>query len=1072
MGLKRYYGFCYIKILLLVFVEVVLPENVCSPGLGMPGYTIPRGDIAIEFGSPLDITCVIVNTSSQNASLSFTRNSKPIPGEMIDVINGTTIKLHVDNPPLVSGDQYTCVLDKQTSVCMNRVSVGIKPQKVTDFSCISYNYDNLTCSWTTPNNYVRTDYNLTFTLGEGRAARYVYLCPAIVSVDNRSSCFWNISTTPHYRLVHENFNFTLTMNNTFGTNQINEHFNHFAHVLSGPPEKLKAESATASSILLSWVVPLSMQTFPPGVHHRILYQCEYDEKKWKYGDILLKQPHKKVTYNLTGLPYAHALCDIRVSLRSAKALPSDESMWSRNASITFRTSSKIPDEPPLTDVGSFEVVAFGNKLQNREAYIYWKQIREEQKNGPEFRYEISCEEEPELKPSNVTNTYAKFNELSISKSYTFHIWSKNVDGSSLRRSTVRVPKQADRVKEPIRFTKVEFSEGNFELTWEPPELLPTQYITNYTIFSCTNERDRPYQCTGLLNWTVVSSSTTTVNMKVDKSKIFQFAIAANTRESSSGMLWAACTIIHNKNMGKLKNVWINRVGPTFIELGWKLDCTDGIGSVEGYIVYFCPIKSPLHSECKAPQANTTFGDTTISRGNITGLNPYTTYMLTISVITKHTTFSQQSDPLYNTTLEAAPSHPQNLTVVNVTNSTITVGWQPPAARNGVLKFYELEIVGNSRLITNRSESTQTSFTFENLTSYEDYTISLAACTVMCSDKVITRNKTAMGRPNKIAKPTVDRRNGTSITIAWNRPSQPGGNSTFYLVRLRPKDDNKVFEYNTTGRTYVLQNCGDGGKYNTFYVSVKAINKIKGTDVDGPWSDELENYCYRPINYVMYLLLVLAIAGLISVGFLFTRLYHRCKIMQDVEVKLPPGLAPVVADHTLVPWSTEKHQESRTPHSPPDEELLLVKMSEGRNFSGDSSGCSSGHESVTSSLESGTHISSSADSGTEQPGNYCALGVNPKVVDSSYIPVTVDAKEPYKRCDDLSDSSPYVMTGEAVKTINPGYIPFNQTEPIEKNSGYVVAGIKNVNGYIPFNQTDTVSRNTGYVVAGIKNCKLD
>lgn len=52
--------------------------------------------------------------------------------------------------------------------------------------------------------------------------------------------------------------------------------------------------------------------------------------------------------------------------------------------------------------------------------------------------------------------------------------------------------------------------------------------------------------------------------------------------------------------------------------------------------------------------------------------------------------------------------------------------------------------------------------------------------------------------------------------------------------------------------------------------MKAINKIKGTDVDGPWSDELENYCYRPINYVMYLLLVLAIAGLISVGFLFTR----------------------------------------------------------------------------------------------------------------------------------------------------------------------------------------------------------
>lgn len=99
----------------------------------------------------------------------------------------------------------------------------------------------------------------------------------------------------------------------------------------------------------------------------------------------------------------------------------------------------------------------------------------------------------------------------------------------------------------------------------------------------------------------------------------------------------------------------------------------------------------------------------------------------------------------------------------------------------------------------------------------------------------------------------------------------------------------------------------------------------------------------------------------------SRLYKRCQEMRKVEVKLPPGLTPVIADHSPVPWSTEKHKENRDAHSPAaDEELLLVKINEGsnRHLSGDSSGCSSAHESVTSSLGSNTHMSN-CDSGTEQ-----------------------------------------------------------------------------------------------------------
>lgn len=104
----------------------------------------------------------------------------------------------------------------------------------------------------------------------------------------------------------------------------------------------------------------------------------------------------------------------------------------------------VPDEPPETNVGSFEVVAFGNNLESREAYVYWKQIKEEQKNGPDFRYGISVEGHPLLRPVDNTNTYAKFVNLSISTSYTFNIWSENANGTSTRTSTVYIPKQTER----------------------------------------------------------------------------------------------------------------------------------------------------------------------------------------------------------------------------------------------------------------------------------------------------------------------------------------------------------------------------------------------------------------------------------------------------------------------------------------------------------------------------------------------------------------------------------------------------------------------------------------------------
>lgn len=197
----------------------------------------------------------------------------------------------------------------------------------------------------------------------------------------------------------------------------------------------------------------------------------------------------------------------------------------------------------------------------------------------------------------------------------------------------------------------------------------------------------------------------------------QFAISAVSSTSSSGMVWAGCTVIDNNTNRKMKNVQINGIGSSYIDVGWKLECSDQIGSVKGFIVYYCTVGDPKSQTCKGPELNKTFyGDQSRSNGNVTGLTPYTTYMLSVSVLSKNNDESLRSKQLRNTTLEAgwtvlfhvlwflidfllyiaAPNSPVNVRISNIKNSSVMVEWEPPKITNGILKHYEIHYNNESK----------------------------------------------------------------------------------------------------------------------------------------------------------------------------------------------------------------------------------------------------------------------------------------------------------------------------------------------------------------------------------------
>ncbi|KAI4493704.1 hypothetical protein M0804_001880 [Polistes exclamans] len=939
---------------IFIIIIAMLCTNICNAdpskcavGIRTPGWTWPHGDIVLEHGHSLKILCVLNKTyidleypGKNSSDLVFFRNMKEMEPEYITIINETTISMYVQRPSPAE-DMYYCKLrlsnddNQHLAVCLNKVVIGFKPKEPENFTCISHNWENLICSWDPVKNFVTTRFTLLFKLPGRAGGRKLFPCP---KQNKPNTCLWDASTNPIYRQPYEYYLFILNIENMLGNFNVSYKFHHFAHVIPAKPANLSVVNKTEKSAMLHWSVPFPMQNFPPGLHHRITYQNQWEnEEDWKVINITNDIHAAKRYYNLTELNYSNTGYDIRVYMKSALAVGEDK--WSEFSGITFRTPAELPALPPRTDIGSFEIAE--NTLY-RDIYLYWQTIPSHLENGKNFRYQIYSVEENgrkvELLPNETTKTYAKYKGINLYSTYRFELVSMNLVGMSKGRSQIIVPSKYDTPPEPIAFTKIAFDGGLYELSWKPP--VTNTEITNYTIFWCNNERDRPYQCTGYLDWVHVSKNTTVYNMTVPNAKlVYQFAISVNTKKGSSGMVWSSCTVIHNKVVGKMKSVWINHIDSDFIDAGWKMDCSDRIGIIEKYTIYYCPIVSPLNINCKGPKLNKTIkADPQTIRGSVHGLKPYTTYMIAVSVTTKNGE-SLHSDPLYNTTLEAAPSTPpKDVTIVNVTNTTMFITWKPPDAMNGVLRYYKVYYNGYVQKVEEANH-----IELKELLAYKNYSVNVVACTVACSVKSPTIYKvTEIGVPGKIFIPNVRFMNSSQVMIKWSKPQNSAGHLDYYEIS---SSDGEIQNSTKTEAQLPIPNCKTVGKEKLYQFRVRAVNIApSNTYLKGPWSDPGEGNCYSDGPSFKVWVVIWMIGIISAVAFIFGIVYttkimwRKCKAMQDVEVQLPPGLAP---NMKLLQKGGEQHI---------------------RQSSADSSGCSSGQESVTSSLTSNSRVSS--DSGTE------------------------------------------------------------------------------------------------------------
>lgn len=301
------------------------------------------------------------------------------------------------------------------------------------------------------------------------------------------------------------------------------------------------------------------------------------------------------------------------------------------------------------------------------------------------------------------------------------------------------------------------------------------------------------------------------------------------------------------------------------------------------------------------------------------------------------------------------------------------------------------------------------------------------------------------------------------------PDDRGGEINLYELKIKEKtsNENTTRIINTTGKysrersatatstcstritltdlRYSIPNCHEDETYRIYYFSVRAVNVDGSKRYAGPWSPETENYCQAAPKYIYYILMGIFMFVFMAALALYgiKRLWRRCELMRDIEVKLPGNLEQPTCDVDLGHWPSGgvgKQQFSAaaaaesdghsTPTDPDAVEQLLLDRKQ--PASGDSSGCSSGQESVISSLASATNLSSGSDSGNEHPKStaesdnndgslrlrkpgYCVLGALPALPDatSGYVPVP----KPTEARRQTPAHSPYVI---AADTANFGY----------------------------------------------------
>lgn len=314
------------------------------------------------------------------------------------------------------------------------------------------------------------------------------------------------------------------------------------------------------------------------------------------------------------LPYANAWYTVAIRIRARYALPDIDELWSPNATYSFKTLPKLPDAPPSVDIGSFYI------NDNQDIFVFWKELPKWERNHDHTEYVV----ETQNCLDKIEQVRGKYNSMSTdSIDYEFRIRTKNPIGYSNEFSKILVPSAEKRIQRPERLKLL--YDGEYIVSWKKPDY--ENRITSYTVFWCKSTNKSPDSCSNNINYEQVNKTTFEYHYKSTES--INFAVSANSINSSSGMIWTKCKSSKDNDIGKVTTFYLDKKDSTTMEMKWEADCKDE-AIVEFFNLTYCRVHS---TEC-AEESHFVNISNSVRSYRLRNLLPYTRYKIEISMHSK------------------------------------------------------------------------------------------------------------------------------------------------------------------------------------------------------------------------------------------------------------------------------------------------------------------------------------------------------------------------------------------------------------------------------------------------------
>ncbi|XP_056430425.1 phosphatidylinositol phosphatase PTPRQ isoform X2 [Hyla sarda] len=174
------------------------------------------------------------------------------------------------------------------------------------------------------------------------------------------------------------------------------------------------------------------------------------------------------------------------------------------------------------------------------------------------------------------------------------------------------------------------------------------------------------------------------------------------------------------------------------------------------------------------------GDQT--EGILTNLEPFKTYIASMSAFTKVGNGNQFSNSISFSTKESAPDPVQNIHCVSTSWQSILVQWDPPLHPNGIITHYILTFQSVSISVL----PTDTVYTFRDLFSNTTYSFTVTAATTAGEGVEQVCNATTKFEevPSVPRYVTILDVGSTSVTLQWNRPEYTNGYLKSYKINVQ------------------------------------------------------------------------------------------------------------------------------------------------------------------------------------------------------------------------------------------------------------------------------------------------